>query len=270
MGSIDLGRARLHLEISGDGEPVLLIHGSGIAEGLQPLTREPLLSKSYRLIGYHRRGYAGSDPVPSTPSIHNEVEDCRALLRYLGVEKAHVVGHSFGGAVALQLAMDAPEQVGSLALLEPALALGDSAGAYKESLARATQRYREAGPEVALHEMLAARWPEYEGRLESALPGAFVRAVEHAFTWFEADLAALLSWDFDEGRAAKVTQPTLSVMGSLSDALSPRFREVHDWLKTRLLEGEGFVLPEAHHFLQVENPRPLAGALADFYSRNPL
>jgi pimeloyl-ACP methyl ester carboxylesterase len=54
----------------------------------------------------------------------------------------HVVGHSFGGCIALQLALDSPHVVRSLALLEPALFVGASARSYRESLLRSAERYR--------------------------------------------------------------------------------------------------------------------------------
>ncbi|HEX2339337.1 MAG TPA: alpha/beta fold hydrolase [Vicinamibacterales bacterium] len=70
---------------------------------------------------YHRRGYAGSSPVRPPFSLSQQAADCRALLGHLRVERTHVVGHSSGGSIALQLALDAPEVVHSLVLLEPAL-----------------------------------------------------------------------------------------------------------------------------------------------------
>ncbi|MGH7605776.1 MAG: alpha/beta fold hydrolase [Gemmatimonadales bacterium] len=134
-----------------------------IADTFRPLLREPSLAGRYRLILYHRRGYAGSSRASGPVSVARQAADCRALLRHLSVERAHVVGHSYGGAVALQLALDAPGVACSLALLEPALMVGVSAQGYRESLARAVERYREAGAAV-VDEFLQARWPGYRVR----------------------------------------------------------------------------------------------------------
>ena len=103
------------------GEPVVLVHGSIIADAFAPLLVEPALTGSYRLVSYHRRGFAGSTHPDRPLSIAEQAAHCRALLAALGIDRAHVVGHSYGGVIALQLAMDAPELVRSLALLEPAL-----------------------------------------------------------------------------------------------------------------------------------------------------
>ena len=89
--------AVLEYEIVGTGEPVVLIHGALIAEAYAPLCAEPALTAHYRLVRYHRRGYAGSSRVTAPFSIAQQAADCLALLRHLGIERAHVVGHSSGG-----------------------------------------------------------------------------------------------------------------------------------------------------------------------------
>src|SRR5712691_11827472 len=104
--------------VVGVGEPVVLVHGSIIADGFAPLLSEPAFIASYRLVSYHRRGFAGSTHPDRPLSIAEQAPDCRALLGTLGIDRAHVVGHSYGGAIALQLALDAPAIVHSLALLE--------------------------------------------------------------------------------------------------------------------------------------------------------
>lgn len=162
----------LEYEALGAGEPVVHIHGSLIADTFRTLVQEPRL-QGYRRITYHRRGYAGSSRPARPLSISEQAADCRGLLRYVGVERAHVVGHSFGGAVALQLALDFPDLVHSLALLEPALMLGASAQSYRESLEQAIQRYAAADTATVVDGFLRARWPEYQAHLEKALPGAF-------------------------------------------------------------------------------------------------
>jgi pimeloyl-ACP methyl ester carboxylesterase len=260
----------LEYEVSGSGEPVVFIHGALIADAFRPLVAEPSLADRYQLITYHRRGYVGSSRTPGPISFAQQAADCRGVLSHLSVERAHVVGHSFGGSVALQLALDAPEVVHSLALLEPALAVGASAQSYRESLVRGVQRYREAGAAIAVDEFLRARWPGYRTFLDHVLPGAFDQAMADAATWFETDLPAGLDWRFRETEARRVTQPVLSVLGGESQALHPRFGETYRLLLAWLPRAEEFVLPGATHFLQVQNPRGMAEALAAFFARHPL
>ena len=260
----------LEYDVSGAGEPVVFIHGAFIADTFRPLLAEPSLADNYRPINYHRRGYAGSSRVTGIISVARHAADCRELLRYLGVQRAHVVGHSYGGAVALQMALDFPDVAHSLALLEPALMIGDSAHSYRESLARGADRYREQGATVVVDEFLQARWPGYRAALDRALPGGFAQAVADAGTWFDDELPGLLDWRFGEAEARSVSQPTLSVLGGRSDALWPRFGETHRLTLAWIPRAEGFVLPGATHFQQVEEPLRMAEALAAFWARHPL
>jgi len=249
---------------------VVFIHGAFIAETFRPLLTEPSLTGHYRLILYHRRGYAGSSRGSEPLSVAHQASDCRALLHHLGVGRAHVVGHSYGGDVALQLAIDTPGVAHSLALLEPGLMVGASAQAYREALARGAERYREAGAAVVVDEFLKARWPGYRSTLERVLPGAYAQAVADAETWFERELSGQLDWSFGEAEARRISQPTLSVLGGESDALWSRFGETHRLLLGWLPHAEGFVLPGATHFLQIENARGLAEVLAAFWARHRL
>jgi pimeloyl-ACP methyl ester carboxylesterase len=261
--------AELEYEVAGTGEAVVFIHGAFIADTFRPLLAKPGLAGRYRLILYHRRGYAGSSRGAGTADVGQQAADCRALLRHLGVERAHVVGHSYGGCVALQLALDAPDVVGSLALLEPGLMVGASAGGYREALARGAARYRDAGAAVAVDEFLQARWPGYGAALEGVLPGAVAQAVADAGTWFERELPGQLDWRFGEAEARRITQPVLSVLGGESEALWSRFGETHRLLLTWLPRAEGFVLPGTTHLMQLQDPRGLAEALAGHFARHP-
>src|SRR2546423_577262 len=91
------------------GEAVVCIPGAFVAETFRLLLAEKALAERYRLIAYHRRGYAGSTRTPEPVSIQRQAADCLGLLRHLGMGRAHVVGHSLGACIALQLALDAPE-----------------------------------------------------------------------------------------------------------------------------------------------------------------
>jgi pimeloyl-ACP methyl ester carboxylesterase len=271
MERANVAGVTIEYEIAGRGEPVVFIHGALIAETFRPLLAEPALTNRYQLIRYHRRGYAGSTHTRGPMRVARHAADCRALLRHLGVERAHVVGHSYGGAVALQLALDTPEDVHSLALLEPAIAVGSGLQAYRAALERGEQRFREANAEEVVDEFFQPRFgPGYRALLDQILPGSFAQAVTDAETWFERESPALREWTFGETELQRVTQPLLAVQGQDSDAFWPRFGETHRLLLTSLPQAEGFVLPGATHLLQAQNPSGMAEAMAAFFARHPL
>jgi pimeloyl-ACP methyl ester carboxylesterase len=121
MQRANLNGADLEYEVQGSGEPLLLIHGSILADAYFALRAEPRIADHYRVISYHRRGFAGSSRASVPFTIPQQAADGRALLRHLGIPRAHVSGHSYGAAIAIQWALDAPTSIQSLALLEPPL-----------------------------------------------------------------------------------------------------------------------------------------------------
>ena len=105
---------------TGAGEPVVLIHWGVAATWAGPLLNQPALASRYQLLSYHRAGFAGSGPLQGPPAMAAHAAHCHQLMRQLGITRAHIVGHSSSVPVALQLALDAPEAVHTLTLMEAA------------------------------------------------------------------------------------------------------------------------------------------------------
>lgn len=106
----------IHYEVDGSGPPVLLIQGVGvIGAGWTPQLDG--LRDRFTLCAFDNRGIGRSAPLVQRTTIEAMASDALALLDALGWARAHVVGHSMGGLIAEQLALDAPTRVRSLALL---------------------------------------------------------------------------------------------------------------------------------------------------------
>jgi pimeloyl-ACP methyl ester carboxylesterase len=269
----------LEYEIRGAGEPVMLVHAGVVGGWFKPLLEEPALTNRSRLVRYHRAGYAGSGRVAGPVTIAEQAAHLQALMRHLGIERAHIVGHSSSGSIALQLALDAPHRVHSLALLEPAL-LGVPSGPQvaREVLAPALERYGAGDRVGAVDSFLrGVAGPDYRAVLEKAVPGAFDQAVADADTFFGQELPALRQWSFTREEARGIAQPVLAVLGARSDDVRPSrsgasrvFRERQELLLDWLPNVEPFILRDATHLLQVENPRGMAEGLAAFFARHPI
>jgi pimeloyl-ACP methyl ester carboxylesterase len=271
MNRAQIGGIELEYEVQGTGQPVVLIHGSFIADGLRPLLAEPSLTERCQLFLYHRRGFAGSTHLDAPISIAQKAADCRAFLEHVGVQRAHFVGHSYGGNIALQLALDAPDVVHSIALLEPALFAVPSAPQLMESLAPAFQMYEAADKAGAIDGCLRTVFgPEYRDVLDRVLPGAFAQAVTDVDTFFRFEMPALQQWSFTQADAGRIEQPVLSVVGSESHTLWIGRKEVNELVQAWWPRSEAFVLQGATHALQIMNPTGMAEGLAGFFARHPI
>jgi pimeloyl-ACP methyl ester carboxylesterase len=261
----------LQYEVQGDGEPVLLIHPGIFADWFAPLFREPALASKYRLVRYHRVGCGGSSRTLGPLSLAQHAAHGRALLRHLGISRAHIVGHSSSGNVALQVAMDAPDVVQSLAVLEPALMSVPSATTSRAFVGEAVQRYRAGDRAGAIDIFLRGTCgPGYRAVLDRSLPNAYEQAVADADSFFQQELPALQQWSFGPNDARRISQPVLAVVGARSLEFDPIWGERHDLLLKWLPDVEPFVVPNATHLLEVENPSAVAQALAGFLARHPL
>ena len=261
----------LEYEVRGAGEPVVLIHPGHFAEWFAPVLDEPALTNYYRVLTYHRVGCAGSSPLAGPVSFAQQAAHCRSLMRHLGIERGHIVGHSSSGNIALQLALDAPDAVHSLALLEPALMSVPSAQTSRAFLGNAVQLYRAGDKAGAIDTFLrGVCGPSYRAVLDQALPGAFDQHVADADTFFGQELPALQQWSFTREDARRIAQPVLAVIGAKSQELDPIWGERQELLLSWLPNVEPFVLADATHLLQVQNPRGMAEGLAAFFARHPL
>jgi pimeloyl-ACP methyl ester carboxylesterase len=265
----------LEYRVRGAGEPVVLVHAGLFAEWFQPLLDQPALAARYRVLSFHRVGYAGSSRVAGPVSIARQAAHVRALMRYLGIERAHVVGHSSGGNIALQLALDAPEQVQSLSILEPALSVGGGSdrmlATRQAAMAPIAEQFRAGNKAAAVDGfMRMVSGAAYRAPFEQALPGAFDRGVVDADTFFGQELPSIQQWQFARGDASRITQPVLAVLGEKSPEVSPIWNERQQLLLSWLPNVEGFILPGTTHLLHVQNPRGMAEALASFFARHPM
>jgi pimeloyl-ACP methyl ester carboxylesterase len=268
MERVPVRGGELEYETHGEGDPVLLIHGSHFAGAYRPLMEEPDLA-DYRLIRYHRRGFAGSTPHDGGFTIQEQAADALAVLQHLGVPRAHIVGHSYGGTTALQLALDAPDCAASLVLLEPALLMGPGAEDFaNQHVAPAVGKYQAGDAAGAVDTFgRGVGGPAWRAEVARAVPGAPEQAEADARTFFEVELPALAQWEFDTEKGSRISQPVLFVHGGES---APMFHEGRDVVHAWFPQTEDLLVPGVDHLLQMRAPGAVAEGVADFLGRNPL
>ena len=260
----------LEYEVNGSGEPMLLI-SPVVADGFRPLLSEPALAGRYRLITYHKRGWVGSTHTAGPVSVAEHARDAAALLDHLGVRRAHIAGHSSGAAVALQLALDFPEVVHSLVLLELSLLSAPSAAGLMEKAGPAFEAYGAGDPATAVAVFLSAvsglEGPACRMLIENRVPGATAQAVKDADTFFGVELPGLGAWTFGAEQAAGISQPLLSVRGTDTE---PLWVEVADLLRSWIEQVEDCTIEDTGHLLHIQRPQPVAESIAAFLGRHPI
>lgn len=137
--SVD-GLSFAHVE-AGSGPPVVLVHGS-VSDYREWSKQMTPLARRYRVIAYSRRYHWPNQPpgADADAGVERQADDLAAIIKALSLGPAHIVGHSIGGAIALNLALRFPELVRTLVLAEPGVAgvlanTPEDAAATKESQA---------------------------------------------------------------------------------------------------------------------------------------
>jgi pimeloyl-ACP methyl ester carboxylesterase len=256
----------LEYEVRGDGEPVLLVHGSHVADAFLPLAKEPAIADAYRVIRYHRRGFAGSDRHTGPFGIGDQASDALTLLRTLNVDRAHVVGHSYGAVIALELASAEPSVVHSLVLLEPPVTTEPLEGA--EAFEPLMTMYRSGDAKGAVDAFMTfVGGPDWRAEVARVVPGGPEQADADAATFFETEMPGLGPWVLNPDKASRVTQPALFLLGSDS---TPMILSAQQAFVKAFPHAEIATLAGLNHLLQMRNSLRVAEPVADFLRRHPM
>lgn len=113
----------LHYVQTGQGPDLVLIHGIASNLGQWQLSILPALVEDFRVTMYDLRGHGYSDMPPSGYTAHHMVGDFCGLMDYLGIERATLLGHSYGGVVVLSYAALHPERVDRLIIADTGIPL---------------------------------------------------------------------------------------------------------------------------------------------------
>lgn len=245
MRTIEANGARIAFVDDGQGAPLLLLHGLGGSHDDWRL-QWPEFAARYRVIVPDLRGHGASERrEPFT--IQQHARDMAALLAGLGIARAHVLGLSMGGAVAIEFALSAPAAVASLLLVNtaPGYLLTDP-----ERRRMAMKRFIVAavlGVGAVARLFSRKLFPaSHQGRLRRGL----IQRASRTSRWvYLASLRSLTRWNA-ESRLGAIRAPTL-VLGAEFDFTGSR--EKRRW--TALIPGARFVeIPGSRHHSEQDSP----------------
>ncbi len=250
----------------GQGAPVVMIHGFASSLETWAAVRPTLVTAGHRVVALDLRGFGWTSRPPGDYSSDAQARLVLDLMDHLGIERAAVVAHSYGGGVALRVAMMAPARVSRLALYD--------AWAYDAQLPAFFHAARADG----VGEAMFAAW--YGERVEDRMALAFhdprfvtielIDAVEAALRrpgTYAAALAAVRGMHYErvEGRYRTVSQPTLLLWGR-EDRVTPLAvgeRLVRDLPGARLV-----VYPGCGHFPMIEHAAQSTAELSRFLAED--
>jgi len=249
-------------EDAGDGPVVVLIHGYGADLRLWDAQVEPLREAGFRVIRYDVRGHGRSMIAPEGYTFENYAADLRDLLDRLDVERpatqsleleaVHVVGLSMGGGVALQFALDYPDRVLSLTLVDSALPGFTYADETTAHIQRFMDAVRSDGPRNAIDKVWLAH-PFFDGVRREPERLAVVRDMLLDFQAPDMrDGARPADYRPDiASRLAEIGAPTLVIAGENDVA---DFRLIADVLAENIPDARLTIIPDCWHLPPVEKP----------------
>lgn len=260
MPIVQANHIHLYYEEHGSGQPVVFIHGLGAS------TRDwecqvPEFSTSYRVITFDLRGHGRSDKPAGPYDLQMLAADLADLLDVLGIGSAHIVGHSLGGGVAFQLALDFPALLSTLVIVNSGPTFGTSREQARQEIERRVGIVQQLGMRAMGEALSPHLFPKPE---HATLRDGFVQR------WAENDPQAyieatrsMLGWDVAD-RIGSIQCPTL-VLTADQDYLPVAAKEAYVALMPR---AEIVVIADAHHAMPLEQPATFNRALAAFLARH--
>jgi pimeloyl-ACP methyl ester carboxylesterase len=261
MPTYDGGTLRLHYEQDGNGPPLVLI--AGYASDLTqwaPVRRE--LAAHHRLVLFDNRDAGRSENSDAAYSIAELAEDTAGLIHALGIERAHVLGHSMGGAIAQTLAAEHPHLVEKLILSNTFIKFNPViTTAFHWLLALRGQGHPAASIcEGALPWIYSNRHLSDPANIEATVAEMLANPHPQPLAAQARQFAALIR--FDSGPwFRKISAPTLVIAGE-EDLCAPPAgcRE----LAAGIPGAKLVVLPRAAHVPLLETPAEYARIVLDF------
>ena len=247
-GIADVAGARIAWWADGAGPEVVLVH-AGVADARMWEPLLPALTQAHRVVRYDMRGFGRTRSAAGT---YSPARDLARLLGALGIAGAHLVGASFGGQVALELAASEPARAASLVLLASALPDIEPSPEL-QAFAEAEEQAIEAG---RIDDAVAVNVEMWAGRSADDVRALVADMQRAAFQLQLREGAEDVGLDPPvSARLAEIDAPTTLAVG---DRDVPDFARVAERLERELPHAALRRIPDAGHLLALDAPDAVA------------
>jgi len=255
-------------EGTGRGPPVVLIHGHTLDLRMWDPQVPPLVDAGYRVIRYDVRGHGRSEAPATGYTYQNYSLDLRDLLDRLHIDApAHLVGLSMGGGIALQFAVDHPQRVASLVLVDSAVPGFTYSPEFAQALEELVRVARSEGPRAGLERVWLPH-PLFDGirRLPERFQFVKSMVLEYpAQDYLDETEYPQSQWQVTD-RLSEIRAPTLVLVGELD---LPDFRLIAEILAANISTARQEVIADAGHLLNLEQTEAFNRALLRFLGKQP-
>ena len=257
---VNLNGTRIHYERSGKGFPVVFIH-AGIADSRMWEPQATAFADQFDMIRPDLRGF-GDTELPPAP--YSSVADLVALLDHLQIDRAHVVGCSMGGTLAVDLALEHPQRVERLVLVAAGVS-GSDLGAADAALFTEVEEADKAGDMDGVNRAEVRLWVDGPGRREGSAP-ATVRALvlDMNRRSLHTDWASAKNLPIERPaitRLSDIAAPTLAIVG---DQDLPHCLANADLITSKVRGSRKVIIKDAAHLPSLERPEEFNRVLIDF------
>lgn len=267
---------RIAYGVHGQGEPVVLVHGTPSSSLIWRNVLPQLVSAGYKVHVYDLLGYGASerpaDPAIDT-SISAQVPILEALLKHWGLEAIHLVGHDFGGGIVQRFGVFNPDRLRSLTLMDSV--------SFDSSPSQRTREQLEAGLETLIKTPDDAHRAHFRDWLLSAVWDKQAFTASALQTYEEMISGPVGQASYFQHQARHYDPKHTMEIADRLDLLGARPVKIIwgaqdawqslDWaerLQRAIPGSELSVVDEAGHFAPEDRPIMIAELLIDFFGRN--